>query len=130
MEAVSNYCNELKSLFSNYRGILEIMTQLLPAFKCQADHSEIQTRFLQEVPNDKTFDEPSVSAPVPLLRCPAPSRGSNTFWDNRKLKTNHKRYQLKTVHNICLGSVSRRYIYFFLSETIIRIIIFFLWCYL
>lgn len=68
VEAVSNYCNELKSFFSNYCGILEIMTQLLLALKCQADHSEIQTRFLQEGPNDKTFDEPSVLALVALLR--------------------------------------------------------------
>lgn len=68
MEAVSNYCNELQIFSSNYWSVLEIMTQLLPTLKCQADHSEIQARFLQEGPNDKIFYEPSILLCVPLLQ--------------------------------------------------------------
>ena len=45
------------------------MTRLLPTLKCQADHSEIEVRFLQEGPDDKTFYEHFVSSLVPLLQC-------------------------------------------------------------
>lgn len=68
MEAVSNYCAELHIFLSHHCGILEITTQLPPALKCQADHSEIQARLLQEGPNEKTFYEPCISSPAPSLQ--------------------------------------------------------------
>lgn len=54
-----------KSFSSNYCSSLEIMTQLLTALKCQVDHSEIQARFLQEGPSDKTFYKPSILSLFP-----------------------------------------------------------------
>ena len=50
-----------KSFSSNYYSSPEIMTRLLHTLKCQADHSKIEVRFLQEGPDDKTFYEPFVS---------------------------------------------------------------------
>lgn len=119
VEAVSNYGDELQIFLSYYCSSVEIMTQL-PSVKCQADQSEIQARFLQKGPNDKTCYEPSISSPVPLL------------WEHLgqvESETNHKSCHLNKVINMCLARISHIYI-FYLTLLVLLILYFSSQCYL
>ena len=107
-----------KSFSSNYYSSPEIMTRLLHTLKCQADHSKIEVRFLQEGPDDKTFYESFVSSLVPLLCC------LNTFTVQQHLlgqaetKTDHKSCHLNKVNSMCLAKC-KLYIFFsFLDLTV------------
>lgn len=116
-----------KSFSSNYYSSPEIMKRLLHTLKCQADHSKIQVRFLQEGPDDKTFYEPFFHLLFHYYAALTPSQCSNTFWDKPKLKQTTKAATW-TKLTVCAWQVQAIHSFFFpWSDSIIWInFIFFL----
>lgn len=85
-----------------------------PALKCQADHSEIQARLIQEGPNEKTFFEPSISSPAPSLSDQLGQAETETT----------KAVSWTKLSNMRLARISQIYIFIFYLTLSIKLILF------